>query len=86
MSMANGMVNICEALLDEYRALRRRTEGMRTLSDPTAEDLEALGIRQEDIARLNEVRRKLEAECDLYLSAEDKVTVRRDAGNPPSQY
>ena len=84
--MANGMVSTCEALLDEYRALRRRTEGMRTLSDPTAEDLAVLGIRQEDIDRLNEVRRRIEAECDLYLSAEDAVTIRRDAGNPPSQY
>jgi uncharacterized protein YjiS (DUF1127 family) len=70
----------CDELLEEYRMLRRRTEAVRQYDELTSEDLEQLGVTEADLNRLEEVRQKLDEECQQYLPAEDRVTIRRDNG------
>ncbi len=61
----------CEQLLQEYEALRRRLEEIGFSSpDYDVEDMD--GVSQDEIDRLEELKDRLETECDVEMPIEQE--------------
>jgi hypothetical protein len=76
----------CEKLLEEYQALRRRLEEIDFSSpDYDAESDDA--VSQSDIDRLDDLRDRLETECDVELpdKQESDIDLPEYAAGSPSE-
>lgn len=64
----------CEKLLEEYQALRRRLEEI-DFSSPDYDAESGDAVSQSDIDRLNDLRDRLETECDVELPDEQESDI-----------
>lgn len=74
----------CEQLLEEYRALRRRLEERDFASGESGQQP---SVRSEDVDRLQELKRRLDTECDIDMptDSESDLDLPDHAGSSPSE-